>query len=96
MYISIITQQKGTNGGFKLKRARKRKVEEIIDGLRCPEGFECYKSFDVLCKAEDIGLGSYLLCINSKSKKCLFAVPFGNGYFCKCPLRVYIAKEFKK
>ena len=59
--------------------------------------FECYKShFGVPCKAEDIGFERYLECLEENPRPCQFSVPFGDGYFCQCPLRVYIAKKLKK
>ncbi|MEW5746384.1 MAG: hypothetical protein AB1805_13210 [Nitrospirota bacterium] len=76
------------------------KVEEIIDGLTCPKALSCYNSkFNNLCKALDIGLESFLICLEEKKngpRSCKFSVPFGDTFFCQCPLRVYIAKSLKK
>ena len=74
-----------------------KKVEEIIDGIKCPKDFECYKSgYDNLCKAEDIGIESFLVCLEEDPVSCKFSIPYGDAYFCQCPLRVYIAKKIKK
>ena len=75
----------------------RKKIEKIINGLQCPKGFKCYKSgFKKVCKAKDIGMEEHLKCLEKSNPRCIFAIPFGDGYFCRCPLRVYIAKEIKK
>jgi hypothetical protein len=51
---------------------------------------------DVLCKAEDIGLDSFLICLIQHPKECRFSLCFGDVYFCKNPHRVSISKEYKK
>jgi hypothetical protein len=77
-----------------LKKGSKKKLEEIIDNLQCPYDFLCYKSnFKKLCKAQDIGIESFLVCLDDTPEECVFTLSFGGSKFCKCPLRVYIAKE---
>lgn len=75
-------------------------VENIIGDLKCPKAFRCAASdFVDLCRARDIGLESFLLCLEEKNgspKVCTFSVSFGDVFFCQCPLRVYIAKKLKK
>jgi hypothetical protein len=72
-------------------------VEDIIDGLKCPKDFSCYTSkFNRLCRAKDVGLKSFVVCLASESTECKFSIYFGDFIFCQCPLRVYIAKTFKK
>lgn len=74
-----------------------RRIAEIMDGMECPEGFSCAEAgFENLCRAGDIGLERYLICLEENPSKCVFAIPFGEGHFCQCPLRVYIAKNLGK
>jgi len=40
----------------------------------------------ISCKTDDIGLESFLICLEEKPKKCMFSTLFGNRYFCKKPL----------
>jgi len=77
---------------------QEKQIKEIINGLQCPKDFVCYTSGQKrLCKAEDIGLDSYLVCLEKHPKECkFFAVVFGDKHICQCPLRVYIAKKMKK
>ncbi len=80
-----------------MEQEQKQKLEEIIGDLQCPKDFICYRSgLEELCKAEDIGQESFLVCREEGGKRCKFSVNYGAGLFCKCPLRIYIAKEFKR
>ena len=75
----------------------RKQIEEIIGGMDCAKDFICCEAnFANVCKAEDIGIESFLKCLEENPQQCQFALPFGNAYFCQCPLRVYIAKKLKK
>ena len=68
-----------------------------MGGMQCPKGFKCVDSgFERLCKAKDQGLPNYLDCLEENPDSCTFALPFGYGHLCRCPLRVYIAKRLGK
>jgi hypothetical protein len=72
-------------------------IEEIIDGLKCPKDFSCYTSkFENICRAEDVGLESFIACLSSDAIECKFSIQFGGLIFCQCPLRIYIAKNLHK
>jgi hypothetical protein len=74
-----------------------KEIEEIIGGMKCPKDFICYKSgFEVLCRAEDVGIGTLVVCLEENPRKCKFSLPRLPLYICKCPLRIYIAKKLKK
>ena len=50
------------------------------------------------CKAKDLGLNSLLDCRPALATEedpsfCRFAIPFGKGYFCKCPLALLRANK---
>ena len=78
-------------------KQRKPKLEDIVGELQCPINFRCYKSkYKDLCKAKDIGMESFLVCLEKNPQKCKFSFAFGFKYFCKCPLRVFISKELKR
>lgn len=80
-----------------MKHDGKIEIEEIINGVICPKDNKCCKSkFDGLCKAEDIGLESFTMCLLKNPQECVCSLSFGDTYFCKCPLRVYIFKEFQR
>ncbi len=80
-----------------MKDEHKKKIEEIMVGMQCPKSFKCAEGgFENLCRAEDFGVEKYLDCLVEKPWACSFALSFGSGYLCQCPLRVYIAKKLKK
>ena len=71
--------------------------EDIKTQMECKKNFECTESeFAVLCKARDFGLKDYIECLEAEPQRCRLAVSFGAAYFCRCPMRVYIAKTLKK
>ena len=75
-----------------------KEIEEIIGRMKCPKDFECYKSgFEVLCKARSVEAGSrsLLICLEKNALECKF-LNLESGYFCDCPLRIYIARKLKK
>jgi hypothetical protein len=77
--------------------ARTEEIEKIIEKMECPEGFACYKSgFRNLCKAKEFGIESVLECLEENPFDCSFAHAYGHLYFCKCPMRAFIAEKLKK
>jgi hypothetical protein len=80
----------------KPRKTREKKIKKIMKSIQCPKDFKCYESkFQDLCKAKDIGLKSFLLCLED-IQECNFSIYFIDEYLCKCPLRVFVAKEMKK
>jgi len=72
----------------------RRKIDEIMAGMDCPKHFRCAESgFERLCRAQDIKLDEHLICLEERPDRCVFAVPFGGAHFCRCPLRVYLARN---
>jgi hypothetical protein len=82
---------------MEITQEHKTQIEEIISGIECPKDFECYKSgFENLCKILIFGDGELVECLGKSKQQCNFSFSFGLGYFCKCPLRIYIAKNFNR
>ncbi len=80
-----------------MEKDLQKQIEEIIDGLKCPKDFICYKSgFKKICRVMDIGMESFLVCLDRNSLECKFSVYFSDFYFCQCPLRMYICRKLKK
>ena len=76
---------------------QRKEIEEIVNQFKCPREVRCCKSdFKVLCKAKDLRLETFLKCLEEDPRSCPASVPFAHGYFCQCPLRIYIAKKLKK
>jgi hypothetical protein len=67
--------------------------------MECGKDFACYKSgFEKVSKARDDGLEGYVWCLEEEmtARGCDFAVCYGRGVLCKCPLRIYLAKKLGK
>jgi hypothetical protein len=74
-----------------------REVVEIIGELKCPKGFQCYKSkYDKLCNAEFNGKPDILSCLEEAPDECIFSLSYRDAYYCQCPLRNYIAEKVGK
>ncbi|MFO7967702.1 MAG: hypothetical protein R6U44_08905 [Archaeoglobaceae archaeon] len=76
-------------------------IEKIMENIDCPRDFECYKAnFENLCVSKDfLGIENYVECgcdsCPHSPANCKFGFDFGMSYFCKCPLRVFVAKRMK-
>jgi len=80
-----------------MKEEDRKKIWEIMGGMHCPKNFKCAeKGFEYLCNARDFGVENYLDCLEKDPSACSFALSFGSGYVCQCPLRVYLSKKLKK
>jgi len=80
-----------------MKDEDRRKIEDIMAGMRCPKNFRCTDNgFEHLCQSKDFGLDNYLEYLEKDSSRCSFVLSFGNGFLCHCPLRVFLAKKLKK
>lgn len=72
-------------------------IERIMSEIECPKDFRCkQQDFEDLCEARDFGLDDYIKCREDTPLDCAFALSFGHDYFCRCPLRVFLAKKLKK
>ena len=72
-------------------------IENIISKQDCPLDFKCYKSgFEDLCGAIMDSGGMIVECIDENAKECRHSSPFGSAFLCNCPMRLYIARTYKK
>lgn len=82
--IDSIGRGRGKGDAFNIIQEMRR-----VNGMRTPAGKEekdlSLKS-KFSCKTDDMGLESFLICLEKKPKKCMFSIIFGNRYFCKKPL----------
>lgn len=79
---------------MELTEEQQEKITATMASMECQKDFRCYKSgLDSLCKATDVGMKGYVNCLYENQISCEFRVAYGSGFFCRCPLRVYIAKN---
>ena len=85
---------------IKIAEENIKRIEEIKNSMQCPKDFECVAcGFENLCKVRDFGDDQSLQCLEETTPPCSFAGVYDYGFlmcFCRCPLRVYIAKNLGK
>jgi len=73
------------------------RIREIIGTMQCPKNFACAEGgFENLCRAKDFGDEESVHCLEDTAPPCRFAVVYDSGFemrFCRCPLRIYLAKN---
>jgi hypothetical protein len=82
-----------------MERVDTGQVEHIMAGMECVKDFECYQTgFEKLGRVRDEGLDDYVWCLEEegKARDCGFSLSFGDAVLCRCPLRVYVAKNLEK
>ena len=72
-----------------LTQQRQRQIESIKSKMNCPFDFKCEKS-DLTAYPKVRSMGGLLRCQEDDAKNCGHSLPFGNGFFCRCPLIKYI------
>jgi len=78
-----------------MKRDIQKQIDKFLEKQGYPEDCEYYKAGEgIRCKAKDIGLESYVVCLKQNPLQCKYALFFGDVYFCTCSIRITIAKEF--
>jgi len=71
-------------------------AQKLLGDIKCERGLYCVTSgLQKLCKAWDVGSDFYLICLE-KDKHCQFAISVEYAYLCKCPVRIYISKKYKR
>jgi len=64
--------------------------------VECPYGFICLEQgFQKAGKVRDMGMDSYVQCLQEQADDCPMRFCFGYSYFCKCKIRVYAAKNLQ-
>ena len=76
-----------------MERSDTEQEERILGNQMCDRELLCFKSgFEELCKAQDIGLTSRLVCLQ-EDRRCQSALTYGSGALCECPIRIFILRE---
>jgi hypothetical protein len=78
-----------------MEQAYVQRIEQLIRD--CPEGSKCHnREVRNLCKARDLGMELFVECLEENPFECVCSVSFGDSWYCSCPPRVHIAKEFER
>ncbi len=69
------------------------KIKQALDNSICPHGCKCYRiKPDEICKARVTDLENLLECLEDEPEHCTFSMAFGGIYYCKCQVRIELAK----
>ncbi len=80
-----------------MQQRHEKQIQKIMSEMECRKDFECYKSgFENMSKVNDIGLEGFVECLKENAQECELSVSFGYSWFCRCPLRIYVAKTLNK
>ncbi len=72
-------------------------IENIMQGMDCPRDFDCHQSgFENLAEVGIVGDFKMIECLGERGHTCEFGFSFGLGVICKCPLRIFIAKNYHR
>gem|GEM_PF-526188 len=73
----------------------KQIIRRFMGSVDCPKDFSCLATdSQALCKARDIGSDIYLECLEDFPETCSLSMPFGETNFCRCPVRIYLARKY--
>ena len=75
----------------------KKELEKVVGDLVCPKDFKCCtEGLENLCKVRDVGMQTFVQCLEPNPHECPFSKLLAAAYVCKCSLRIYISKKLKK
>ena len=79
---------------MKLSEKQKQEITRIQAEMDCPKQFACCEPGSTsLCKAKYVVSTNMVECIEMSNQPCRFKRLLGEGGFCKCLLRCYLAKN---
>ena len=74
-----------------------KESQEIIGALQYPDDIPWHeKASHHPCKAKDIGLDSFVKCLEKDAHSCPFSVRYGYSYYCECHHVDDMAKKLKR
>jgi hypothetical protein len=86
---TLFKQLQGKGGTMEFSDEEKRQIEKVKAKMNCPFDFKCQKDeFASYPKIKPVA--TLLSCLEEDAKQCGYSLPFGNGFFCKCPLNKFI------
>ena len=73
-------------------------LKQLISKVKsCERDFVCARpGFNDVPKGSVINNGELVECLEDRAKHCKHAVPYGNGSYCYCPVRLFIASKLHK
>ena len=80
---------------MEMSQEKTAEIDRIRECMRCERDCGCCRSgFTQMGRVRLLADGNLLDCLEERAATCRFSVAFGDGYFCRCPLRTHIATTF--
>ena len=77
-----------------MNKAHIKDIGELIN--ESPEGCKYHRqSIRSLCKAKDVGLETFVECLEEDAEECPYSMLLAGVHYCKHSLRIHIAKNRK-
>jgi hypothetical protein len=78
-----------------MKTHDKHRLAKLIK--QCPQGCKCREAeVEGLCMARDIGLKTFVECLEERPFECESSISYGRVSYCCCRARVYIARSLNE
>lgn len=78
-----------------IEQSQREDIKNKIEACGCNKQIKCIDTnFQEVAPVKNIAASELLECYTDKAKGCKFALPFGGTYFCRCPVRAFLLKEF--
>jgi hypothetical protein len=80
-----------------METIRDNQLKFLMKMVNCRNNFECYeKGIENFKKVKDSYNGVLLNALTDDAKYCPYAIAFGYGYFCHCPVLKYLYQNYRK
>ena len=77
-----------------MPETHRRTIEDVRNGMECSRDFACCRPGSQRPCPTRLVAGSKLLeCLEEEKTPCRFAVDFGVGRFCECPLQAFLLEN---
>jgi len=81
-----------------MEQLTREKVKNLLGDMVCNKDLRCVEQgYDELCRAKDIGDKSFLVCLDEDSECSFTSFPGeSDHWWCKCPVRMFIKREYDR
>lgn len=73
----------------------KIKNKTIKSTTKCHQNFACLENPDIVCEVENCIQDGVCFIKHDESTNCNYKFPFGDSYFCTCPIRIEIYNKYR-
>ena len=72
-----------------------KRLESLKKATKCESGFACLShKIDCVCSVEKFKDNMLLFVKAPADRECVFKMPLGDSFFCVCPMRVELHRQY--